>query len=57
MATITITDTYDFNGGKDSGDGIGSILNNFGHLLEEKGWGHKYETIIQYTKIFDPYLL
>ncbi len=54
---VKITDTYDFNGGQDVNDGIGSVLNNIGYWFEKNGWGETYDTTIEYSKIIDPYYL
>ena len=48
VINVTVTDTYDFNSKTDSGDGIGSILNNLAYSLHEKGIGNDYEWTLNY---------
>ena len=42
MVNVKVSDTYDFNVGDESGDGIGSLLNNFGYLMQEQNVGKAY---------------
>lgn len=35
-------DTYNFNKGNETGDGLGSLLNNFGYWLQEHNIGKPY---------------
>ena len=52
VVNVTVFDTYDFNQGTDKGDGVFSILNNFGYLLEEKGYGKTFTWSVSYTKTY-----
>jgi len=36
---VTVFDTYDFNKGDETGDGLGSKLNNIGYKAQEADWG------------------
>jgi len=49
-AEVRIWDTYDFNSNQDSGDGIGSILNNIAYNLHEKGVGSDYGWEVSYSQ-------
>lgn len=42
VVNVKVSDTYDFNVGDESGDGIGSLLNNFGYLMQEQNVGKAY---------------
>ena len=46
--SVTIYDTYDFNKGNETGDGIGSTLNNIGYLAQESGLGTPFDWEINY---------
>jgi len=48
IVSVKLTDTYDFNIGNESGDGIGSILNNIGYFLQENHIGKKYDLEVSY---------
>ena len=47
--SVKITDEYNFNSGKDAGDGLGSVLNNAAYNLHKKGIGHDYKWKLNYT--------
>ena len=47
--SVKIYDKYNFNSNTDSGDGIGSTLNNFAYDLHQKGVGRDYEWTLSYT--------
>ena len=47
---VHIHDKYNFNSATDSGDGLGSILNNIAYSAHEKGVGTDYEWDLYYTK-------
>lgn len=47
-----MSDFYDFNKGDETGDGIGSWLNNLGYWAQENGLGETYywrATFVYYT--------
>ena len=48
VVDVKIYDTYNFNSNIDSGDGVGSILNNFAYNLHEKGIGNDYKFKLEY---------
>ena len=43
VVDVIIYDTYNFNFGSETGDGIGSILNNIGFYAQEMGLGTEYK--------------
>ena len=47
---VVIQDIYNFNSGTDSGDGLGSILNNFAYDMHEKGYGKDYAWKLSYSQ-------
>ena len=49
---VRIMDTYNFNSNTDSGDGLGSRLNNFAYDMHQKGIGTDYAWEANYTKSF-----
>ena len=49
IVQVTVTDTYDFNTGNETGDGLGSVLNNLGFWAQEQGLGKKYEWEAQFV--------
>lgn len=49
IAYVTVSDTYDFNRGDETGDGIGSWLNNFGYWVQEKNVGKAYYWEAEYV--------
>ena len=51
VVDVKIYDTYNFNSNKDSGDGVGSILNNFAYNLHEKGIGQDYFWELNYQDV------
>ena len=53
IVSVKIKDIYDFNRPDETGDGIGSLLNNFGYFLQEKGIGNIYSVNITYTKKYN----
>lgn len=46
---VKLWDTYDFNIGNEKGDGIGSLLNNFGYWLQENNKGTEYTWEVNFT--------
>ena len=46
---VTVTDHYDFNSGNESGDGVGSLLNNVGYWLQENHWGTVFDWEANYV--------
>lgn len=46
---VKLYDTYDFNKGDETGDGLGSILNNFGYKLQEMGIGETFYWELNYV--------
>ncbi len=42
VVDVKVYDTYNFNIGTEKGDGIGSLLNNFGFWLHENNVGTDY---------------
>ena len=57
VATIRVYDIYNFNRGDESGDSIGSVLNNIGYSAQEIGMGTEYswEAFITYETKWDWY--
>ena len=51
---VKIWDRYNFDSGTDSGDGMGSVLNNMAYKLHQKGYGEDYDFEIHYTKTYNP---
>ena len=49
VATIQVSDTYDFNIGNEQGDGIGSDLNNIGYGMQIVGLGKEYYWSTSFT--------
>ena len=49
IAYVTVSDNYNFNVGNESGDGLGSLLNNFGYVLQENGSGQEYHWEVSYV--------
>ena len=46
---VTVTDRYNFNSGNESGDGVGSLLNNAGYWLQENHWGTVFDWEANYV--------
>ena len=42
VVNVKVYDTYDFNVGDETGDGLGSYLNNFGYWMQENNLGKVY---------------
>ena len=51
VVDVTVSDTYNFNKNTDSGDGLGSVLNNFAFDLHEKGIGRDYFWELNYQVV------
>ena len=49
VVAIKVYDTYNFNKGDETGDGIGSILNNIGYWAQEKNLGTSYYWEVNYV--------
>ena len=49
VVNVKVYDTYDFNTGDETNDGIGSVLNNWGYKMQEKGFGKKYSWEAKYV--------
>lgn len=46
---VRLWDTYNFNIGNESGDGVGSFLNNLGYWLEKRRLGRDYTWVVYYV--------
>ena len=49
IVQIKVSDTYDFNVGNESGDGIGSWLNNLAYHAHEYGMGNDFYFEVNFT--------
>ncbi len=54
---VTVSDTYNFNIGTETGDGFGSVLNNCGYELHKNGIGtdYKWESSFTFTTSWQLY--
>ena len=57
VAKVRIYDTYNSNTGDETGDGIGSILNNVGYIAQDQNLGIEYfwEASFEYSTRWDWY--
>ena len=49
VVDVKVYDTYNFNKGDESGDGVGSILNNIGYWAQERGIGKEFYWEVNYS--------
>ena len=49
VVDVKVSDTYNFNTGDEAGDGLGSLLNNFGFWLQEQNLGAEYKWEANYV--------
>lgn len=49
MVQVKVADTYNFNIGNETGDGLGSVLNNLGYWAQENELGNEYEWEVTYV--------
>ena len=48
VVQVKVYDTYNFNVGNETGDGLGSVLNNWGYWAQENNLGQEYYWEAQY---------
>ena len=49
VVQVKVADTYNFNIGNETGDGLGSVLNNLGYWAQENELGNEYEWEVTYV--------